>query len=575
MTRMTAEEIVIGCLKNEGVQYIFGSPGDDQLSLVDRIHQDGGIRLFDTRHENTGPLAAMGYAQATGRLAVCTATVGAGVANFFNGMMCAWRSKAPVVAIVFKHAPGLYERDIMKSFDQSAVFQHITKWVIDVDRIEHIADALWRAFRVAACSPTGPVMVCINEQLFQHHKGPLLDIDLPQREQLHPASRITYTDQDTAERAARSLLEANLPILVADDRSYWNNSEIEIAELANLLAIPVVQVWNNFRPVMPETSPLVWGSLGSDAIAPTLQLMKESDLLLAVDCTFDTFLSTGSGYHEIGYVPGRFHQRIIQIDSDPHFIAKYYPVELGILGHSKGVLKQIIQAVKTFGVNEKVRTARLDKLSRMQEEWMGVVEKELAKVHDQVPIAPTRLVQAMNNVMGKDDMVVAGGAFIRGAFQATGNFIALEPRSMFSMGYEGSLGQSLGRAMGVKIACPNKRVTALCGDGEFWYCNASELETLKRHRLPITIVISNNGVFGNMYHSQKEKYGSRFVVTSIDNPDFSYLARAFDMHSERVDRPDDLEPALERALSSGRPALVDVHTDPSGVSLAARHGVGK
>ncbi|MDO8473420.1 MAG: thiamine pyrophosphate-binding protein, partial [Dehalococcoidia bacterium] len=494
MSRMTAEEIVIGCLKNEGVQYIFGSPGDDQLSLIDRIYRDGGIKLFDTRHENTGPLAAMGYAQATGRLAVCTATVGPGVANFFNGMMCAWRSRAPVVAIVFKHAPGLYERDIMKSFDQSAVFQHITKWVIDVDRIEHIADALWRAFRAASCSPTGPVMVCINEQLFQHHKGPLLETELPPREQLHPASRITYTDPAIAEQAARMLLESNLPLLVADDRCYWNGSEEEIAELANLLAIPVVQVWSNFRPIMPESSPLVWGSLAGYATAPTLQLMKESDLLLAVDCTFDTYLSTDSGYHEIGFVPGRFHQRIVQIDSDPHFIAKIYPVELGILGHSKGVLKQIIQAVKKLGVNENARAERLDKLRRMRDEWMGIVDKELEKVHDQVPIAPIRLVQAMNNVLGKDDMIVTGGAIIKGAFQAMGNFIACEPRTVFSMGYEGSLGQSLGRAMGVKIACPNKRVTALCGDGEFWYCNASELETLRRHHLPISIVISNNGV---------------------------------------------------------------------------------
>jgi len=571
--RMTAEEIVVECLKKEGVQYLFGSPGDDELALLDQIYRDGNIKLFDTRHENTGPIAAIGYAQATGHLAVCTATEGPGIANFFNGIMCAWRSSAPIIALVCKHSPGIAERDAIKSFDQSAVFQHITKWVIDVDRIEHIPDALWRAFRVASAPPTGPVMVCINENLFQH-PGLTLDIDLPPREHYHPASLITYTDPDLADRAARMLVEAQLPILLVDDRARWNNTDTEVAELANLLAAPVFQTWPTFRPLIPESSPLAFGSLGTDIVPPAARLRDEADLLLAIDCTFDGGLTTGSSHHEIGWIPGRFPKRIIQIDSDPHYIAKFYPVELGILGHSKGVLMQIIQAVKKLGVNELGGAKRMEKLRIVREEWFRFVDKEAERVKDKIPIDPLTLVRAMGKVMGANDMIVVGGADTRAIFQSLGTFVAPVPRMIFQNGQEASLGQTIGKAMGMKLACPQKRVSALCGDGDFWFCNPAELETLRRHHLPITIIIANNGVFGNMYATQSKCYGSRYFGTLIDNPDFAYLAKAFDMHSERADNPTDLESVMARALDSGRPSLVDVHIDPLAIRMADRHKVG-
>ncbi|MBI2866516.1 MAG: thiamine pyrophosphate-binding protein [Chloroflexi bacterium] len=562
MPVLTADEVLVECLKNEGIRFIFGSPGDEHLSLLDYLYRDGAIRFFDTRHENTGVLAALGYSQATGGPAVCTGTVGSGVANMFNGLYCAWRSRAPVVAIVCKHGPGLWERDSIKSFDQSACFQPITKWTVDVDRIEHLPDALQRAFRVATAPPTGPVMVCINENLLQCCSGPQLDIELPPRERYHPASPLTYADPSLVQKAARLLVEAQFPLLLADDRTFWNGSEAELAQLAEALAAPVFQAGKNFRPLLPEDSPLAWGFLNLATVGRAREIRGQCDLLLAVDCTFDSSITTGAAEHPIGWEPKRFPERIIQIDSDAHFIGKFYPVEVGILGHSKAVLGQILQAVRDLGVEGRQREKRLEMLRQAKKDWLAFLEAELDPVREKVPIDPLLLVREMSRAMDSRDLVVVGGATIRGVFEMLGAFLAPAPRMVFGGGYEGSLGQALARSMGLKLAHPHKRVTALCGDGEFWFGNASELETLKRHRLPIPIVISNNGAFGNMLNRQRQLYQERFIGTHIDNPDFSYLARAFDMYSETVVEPRELPGALKRALECGRPALVDVHTDP-------------
>jgi acetolactate synthase-1/2/3 large subunit len=570
MPLLSADDIIVQSLKNEGIKYIFGSPGDEILSLLDCIYRDGSIKLFDARHEDTGVLSAIGYTVATGEAAVCTGTVGPGIANMFHGMFCAWRSQAPVVAIVCKHGPGLVERHFNKSFPQTQAFQTITKWAIDVDRIEHIADAIQRAFRVALTPPMGPVLVCINENMLQSCGGPQLDIELPAKAQYHPGSVLTLADPALAQKAAKMLVEASMPLLLIDDRTYLNGSDAEMAELSDLLAAPIFQSGHQMYPMLPENDPRFWGYMGSRASEEATQLRKEGDLMLAVDCTFDSALTAGSMQHEIGWRPGIFPKNIIQIDVDPQFIAKFYPVSLGILGHSRAVLQQINEQVRKIGVNPGIRDQRMDKLKKLKRQRIELVREHMEKVKDKFPISPLKLVGVLGEVMSKGDLVVTGGAVIQSTARIFCALPANGTRMVAGGAYEGSLGQSVGRAMGFKLANPNRRVIALTGDGDFWWCNGSELETLRRHNLPITIIVSNNGAFGNMINSQKKKYGGRYIGTRIDNPDFMLLAQAYGMHGERVTKPAEIKPALERALNSGKPALVDVQTDPFEVPAIRR-----
>ena len=559
MTRLTGSALLLRCLKSHGIRYIFGSVGEEFAPFYDEIYRDRTVGFFDMRHEVSGVYAAIGYSWISGRPSICTGTVGPGVANMFNGLFVAFRQSAPVIAVVPKHSPGVDQALGFKSFNQTGVFQHITNWAVDCDSIDQIPEVLRRAFNLASSPSRGPVLISINEKIVDQ----TINVSLARRSG-YGSSTVPRIDpkDDVIRKASRLLREAERPVILADTRVIWNNSYPELEQLANMLSIPVLSATRAIRPFFNESSPLNFGLYEARSAPPVLQLMAEADLLLAVDCYFDSYLSTGQLTPESPSRHGLFPNTIIQIDSDPSFIGKNYPVEVGILGNSKVILGALMAEIHSMGGRSKNKK-RLERLTTLKANWTSFIDREYERLRKKKTISPLVIARDLSSVLPEDAIISVAGAFNSVIFHTLSVFSSRSPRNILGIGADGSLGTGLSKAIGAKVAAPDRCVVAFLGDGEFWYGSASELETLARTKLPIVIVISNNGCFGSDKYRQLKIFDGRFIGVDFNNPNFAELARVFGLKGERVESPNEIKRAIRRAVESNRPTIVDIVTDYS------------
>jgi thiamine pyrophosphate-dependent acetolactate synthase large subunit-like protein len=382
------------------------------------------------------------------------------------------------------------------------------------------------------------------------------------RRTTNKASTVPRIDakDEAVRKASRLLVEAERPVILADSRAIWNNAYPELAQLANRLSIPVLSATRAIRPFFDESSPLNFGLYEARSAPPVLQLMEEADLLLAIDCYFDSYLSTGQLTPESPSRRRLFPDTIIQIDSDPSFIGKNYPVEVGILGDSKVILGALLAGIRSSGRRSRNKV-RLDRLTTLKAKWTAFIDREYDRLSNKKSISPLVIARDLSSVLPKDAIVSVAGAFNSVVFHTLSVFTSSTPRSILGIGADGSLGTGLSKAIGAKLAAPDRCVVAFLGDGEFWYGSASELETLARTKLPVVIVISNNGCFGSDKYRQLKIFDGRFIGVDFNNPNFAELARVFGLKGERVESSNEIKRAIRRAVESNRPTIVDIVTD--------------
>jgi acetolactate synthase-1/2/3 large subunit len=552
MSGLMGAELLVQCLIQEEVQFVFGIPGGQLCPILDAIRRlgvDAGLQFVMTRHEQAAAHIADAYARVTGRPGVCLGTVGPGAADLVPGVYAAWADSIPMVVLTAQNQSwkSYPERGSMQSLDQIGLFAPITKWSARITHWQRIPELVQRAFRVAVSGRPRPVHLDLHVDALMA-TGDEQDLAFP------PARPACYRPDagptappELVEQAARLLVEAQRPLLHPGGGVLRSGAWDELRALAEYLSAPVTSSMGACG-ALPEDHPLCliaggYGALGAQAMADVVLLV--GGRLGDVD-----FWGQPPFWGEPG------EQTLIQIDIEPENIALNRPVDLALVGDAKAVLRALLDAVKdlTAPIPERPDMAEYQATQLV---WLAQFEKQAAS--DKKPIHPLRLVRDVRAFFPREAICVVDG----GNTAVWAHYLnrVYAPRSYLWAADSGHLGTALPYAIGAKLARPDRPVYALCGDGAF-ALNLQELETAARLRLPLVIVVANDRQWGMIKAAQMAAYDARYIGVDFDEVRYDLVAQACGCHGELVEDPRQIRPALERAVASGKPAVLDVRVDP-------------
>jgi acetolactate synthase-1/2/3 large subunit len=489
------------------------------------------------------------YARVTGKPGVCIGTVGPGAADLVPGVYAAWADSIPMVVLTAQNQTwkSYPERGSMQSLDQTGLFAPITKWGARVTDRQRIPELAQRAFRAAVSGRPRPVHLDL-------HVNVLMDTGDGSELSFVPAPPARYragggpaARPELIEEAARMLLAAERPLIHPGGGVLRSGAWDEVRELAEYLSAPVTTSMGACGAIA-EDHPLCliaagYGALGAQAMADAVLLV--GGRLGDVD-----FWGRPPFWGE----PDA--QKLIQVDVEPESIGLNRPVDLALVGDAREVLRALLEAVKRLSPPLPERPD-MDEYRATQQAWLAGFEKQAAS--DKKPIHPLRLVRDVRAFFPRNAICVLDG----GNTTVWAHYLnrVYEPRSFLWAADSGHLGTALPYAIGAKLARPDRPVYALCGDGAF-ALNMQELETAARLRLPLVIIVADDRQWGMIKAVQMAAYDARYVGVDFDEVCYDQVARACGCYGERVEEASQIRPALERAVASGKPAVLDVLVDP-------------
>jgi acetolactate synthase I/II/III large subunit len=536
---MNGADVAVEALRREGVRHIVGLPGTTVMHLIDAAGRNPGVRYLSVRHEQVAAFMADGYARASGDVGVCLASRGPGAANLSIGVHNAHAESIPVLALVGQVPDAIYHREAFEEMDLVRFFEPITKWSAEVHQPSRIAELTQRAVRTTLSGRPGPVMLSLPLDV---QTGDATD-SFQRTARALPAA----PSAAAIEAAVSRLSTAMRPVIIAGGGLQRPSFDPGLVRLSERLQIPVVTTWLR-KNVFPNDSPQFCGCLGYGAFAVTEDLVREADVVLAVGCRFSEFTSA-----RWTLLPAS--AALIQVDVDADALGRYYVPEVGICADAALTTRALADAADAFAAAPSPATRARTQTARelyLQEAVLPAAPERAGVVSSAV------LVKALRTVLGGTTATLVQDAPSLGVWiQRYLDFAA--PASYYGSG-GGAMGWGFPAAMGMQLARPAARFITVTGDGSFWMV-AQDLETAVREQLPVVVVINNNFAFGNTRDRQRAAHGGRYLGVFYRNPDFAEFARLLGAHGERVEKAEDLVPALDRALASGRPAVVDVLQD--------------
>ncbi len=544
---LTGGEAVVEMLARFGVELMFGLPGD-QTHLYDALFHRPEIRHVLVRHEQAAAHMADAYARATGRVGVCDASVGPGATNLATGIAEAYTSGVPVVAVVSDVRSDWRGRDSFQEVDQVGLFRPITKKVFSVDHVERVPELMTRSFQIATTGRPGPVLLSLPlDVLRERHRFEPTDLRVDHRYGRFPANRLRPSPEDVT-AAADALLAADRPIVLAGGGVVASGASDELRELVETLGLPVATTFMG-KGSLPEDHPLALGPFGLIGRPATNEFVLRADLALALGTRF-TNVDTAAWR-----IPGRT-TRIVQVDIEPTQIGRNYHADLAVPGDIKAALRDLLDALALR--RTAADPAIGDEVRALTSRWRSEhgIESAAAQDGPNAPVHPLQVIRALRQAMSPDDVLVCDSGFNQiwgGQYFEVGR----AGRSYMGPRGSGAMGFSVPAAIAHSLARPDRRVIALCGDGGFAMV-LQELETARRVGASPVICIMNNSNLQYIKANQQLLFDGRFISTDFSELDYGAIARAFGCHGVRVDRADELGPALAEALAVGLPAVVDV-----------------
>ena len=527
---LTGAQIVMECLLEQGADTVFGYPGGAVLNLYDALYEyRDRIRHIRTSHEQAAAHAADGYARASGRTGVCIATSGPGATNLVPGIATAYMDSIPMVAITGNVNRDLLGLDSFQEVDITGITMPVTKHNYLVKHVERLADTLRSAFRIANSGRKGPVLVDIPKDVTAQKTE-----FTPQRP-LALTPPAFPTEQRFAEAAA-ILKESRKPFLYCGGGIVSAEAFEEVKQFAETLDAPVacsLMCQGGFD----QRDPRYLGMLGMHGTKASAEAIRNCDLFVAAGTRFSDRVLCNAGLFARNC-------RILQIDIDTAEFGKNIDVALKMEGDLKAVLTRLNELLP----------------KRDHPDWM-------ARAHGWKRDFPLKQTGAPDEVLPQDVLetlcrLTDGEAVITtevGQHQmwAAQFYTFRRPRSFISSGGLGTMGFGLGAAIGAQLACPEKQVVNVAGDGSF-HMNCAELSTLSRYKVPVVELIFDNRTLGMVRQWQKLFYDGRFSQTDVDgNTDYAMLAGAFGVKAMKIEKKADIEPVLREALALHGPVLVD------------------
>lgn len=531
--QLTGSEIVIECLKEQGVDTVFGYPGGAILNIYDELyrHQDE-IRHILTSHEQGAAHAADGYARATGKVGVCMATSGPGATNLVTGIATAYLDSVPLVAITCNVGLPLLGKDSFQEIDIAGVVMPITKHSFIVKEVEELAPTLRRAFAIAMTGRRGPVLVDIV-------KSATSDSAEYQREVPKEITRSTdKIEEESIDAAVKLISKARKPVIFVGGGAVSAEAGKELYEFAGKVDAPVTDSLMG-KGAYPGTDEKYIGMLGMHGTKTANLSLAESDLLIVVGARFSDRVTGNTETFAR-------NAKIIQIDVDEAEINKNIMVDISVIGDVKSVLDIF---------NEKLE-------QQYHKEWM---DKVMAR-KDALPLNYNPEGLTGPYIIEKLDEITDGEAVVvtevgQHQMWAAQYYKYKEPRTLITSGGLGTMGYGLGAAIGAKAALPDKTVVNIAGDGCF-RMNMNEIATATRSNIPVVEIVFNNHVLGMVRQWQTLFYGKRYSHTVLnDCVDFVKVAEAMGAKGYRITRKEEVEPVLREAIAAGVPVLIECVID--------------
>ncbi len=543
---LNGAQIVIQSLKDEGVEYIFGYPGGAVLHLYDAIFQQDDVKHILVRHEQGATHAADGYARATGKPGVVLVTSGPGATNAVTGIATAYMDSIPMVIISGQVPLPVIGSDAFQEVDMVGITRPCVKHNFLVKDINKLAETMKKAFYVATTGRPGPVVVDVPKDI----TDPRIKIPYkyPKKVSIRSYNPAVTGHKGQIKKAVDLLLTAQKPIIYSGGGVILGEASKELTEFAKVLGFPVTNTLMGLG-AYPSTDKQFVGMLGMHGTYEANMAMHDSDVIIAIGARFDDRVT---GKLDL-FCP---HAQIIHIDVDPASISKTVKVAIPIVGEVKPVLEQMLEMLKDG--KKKPSKKALESWWNQIDQWRAVKCMEYDRNSNL--IKPQYVIEQLYEV-------TKGEAYITsdvGQHQmwAAQYYPFDKPRHWINSGGLGTMGFGLPAAIGVKLAFPDSEVACVTGDGSIQMC-IQELSTALQYNAPVKIINLNNSYLGMVRQWQEFSYESRYSHSYMDTiPDFVKLAEAYGHIGMRIDKPEDVRPALEEAFAlKDRTVFLDILTD--------------
>lgn len=530
--QLNGAEIIIQCLKEQGVDVVFGYPGGAILNVYDALYKHSDeIKHILTSHEQGASHAADGYARATGKVGVCLATSGPGATNLVTGIATAYMDSIPMVAITCNVGVPLLGKDSFQEIDITGVTMPITKHNYIVKDVNELADTIRKAFKVATSERSGPVLIDVPKDVTGA-------ITTYQRQEILPSDTGIEVEETDIDKAIKMIQKSKKPYVFVGGGAVLSDASTVLREFVDLIDAPVADTLMG-KGAFSGIDERYTGMLGMHGTKVSNFGVSECDLLVVVGARFSDRVTGNTKKFAR-------HAKILQIDIDPAEINKNILVHHSIIGDIRHVLLKLNQKL-----TQQSHTSWLEKIREYQERFP-------LRYKQQGLSGPYIIEEVYKQTKGDAVIVTEVGQH---QMWAAGYYKYKNPRTFLSSGGLGTMGYGLGAAMGAKMGCPDKIVVNIAGDGCF-RMNLNEIATATRSNIPIIQVIVNNHVLGMVRQWQNLFYEQRYAETVLDDVvDFVKVAEAMGAIAYRVETKEEFKEAFAKALGENRPVVIDAQIE--------------
>lgn len=539
-------QILVDALLHHAVDTVYCIPGESYLPVLDALHDASGIQTIVTRHEGAASNMADAYGKLTGRPGICFVTRGPGATHAANGVHTAMQDSTPMILFIGQVESAFKGREAFQEVDYRQMFGGLAKWATEVDDIRRLPEIIARAFRVAQSGRPGPVVIGLPEEVL-FGSAQVADVAPT------PITRPVPSDNALAELRER-LGQARRPLLIVGGTGWTRQACEQVRAFARANRLPLVASFRR-QDLIDNRDEQYAGQLGFGASPKLTARVQEADLLIVLGSRLSE--TPTAGYTLIQ--SPRPAQSMVHVYPDASELGRVYQADQSIqagmpeIAAALAALPPIVDAPWA----EWTAAARADYLSY-------ITLPQYAEPPQGVDLA--QVVEYLNETL-PDDAVISNGA---------GNYAVWvhrfyryrSPRSQLAP-TNGAMGYGFPAAIAAKLRDPQRSVVCFAGDGCFMMY-PQELATAVQYGAALTVIVVNNGMLGTIRMHQEREYPGRISATQLRNPDFVALARAFGAHGELVERTEDFAAAFERAQASGRPALIELRTDPQQITPVAR-----
>lgn len=542
---MTGAQAVAECIRREGIEHAFCVPSESYLGVIDALYQDPYVSLITNRHEGGASFAAGAYAMVSGRPGVCLVTRGPGASNASIGVHAARQDSVPMVLLIGQVEREHRYREGLQEVDFEAFFNPITKWAIEVRDAKRVPELVQRAFQISRSGRPGPVAVSLPEDMLAEKA--MMQFVNP----VHPT--MTGPSLREAQEVVDELVRTERAIIIAGGGVSRSGARRELIEFSEKLSLPVF-VADQRQDAFPNRHPNFLGHLFFGATESQRRMVREAEVVLVVGSRF-------SGDTAQDYTLLSRQQKLIHVDVDPSTFGMYVSPHISIVSDAKNALRSFLEVAEAVQPGQSTARAR----------WISSGRKALDQFADPARTRPAdkgfadgaRVISDLAKILPEDSVVTTDA----GNFQEwVHRYYPFGPAGTFVGTASGAMGYALPAALAAKLAQPERTVVSVSGDGGFMM-TIQELETAVRHDIPFVSVVMNNNMYGTIRMYQESRHPGRAHAMTLTNPDFAEIARQFGAHGERVQETAEFGPALERALASGKPSVINVLTDPNTISV--------